>query len=180
MQYIEGRHFNMDEVLAVLQMSRVQLGIPNRAGTAGNQGDIENSFHEEVIFPLQSIIEDEINNSLIWRIFGWDDIIFQHREGDPRRKRDQADIWDKHQKNGRISINEVRSEMGYGPVKGGDIYTIQTAAGLIPVDIILEVAKRLLPGAESGIAEPISGVGTDTFGDVNPEQALDAESLSEV
>jgi phage portal protein BeeE len=177
MQYIEGRHFNVDEILAVLQMSRTRLGIPVKPGAPGEGKEEGDTFQEEVIFPWQSIVEDEINNQLIMRIFGWDDVLFQHLEGDPRRRKDQADLWDKHQQRGRMNINEIRAEMGLGPVSGGDVYAIQTAAGLIPVDIILKVAQRLVV---SEVAEPVSGIGTDTFGVNNPPQSFTDEQKREV
>jgi hypothetical protein len=67
--------------------------------------------------------------------------------------------------------------MGLGPIPGGDIYAIQTAAGLIPVEIIQQVAQRLVV---SDVAEPVSGIGTDSFGDRNPPQSLTDEQKREV
>lgn len=168
MQYMEGRKHNMREICMVLEMDETRLGIYENA-SASSSVTSDEAFHSNTIFPRQQVVEDEINNALILAIFGWDDILFQHEEGDPRRKKENADVLDKNLKSGRQSLNEQRAEMGLGPVSGGEIHFLQTAAGAIPYEILAEVAKAQLQGL---VAEPVSGVGTDTTGQRNPAQQL--------
>jgi HK97 family phage portal protein len=180
MQYLEGRVLNRREICAVLEVDETKLGIFERSlRGSGNEG--EDAFHAEVVFPRQQVVEDEINNILIWKIFGWDDILFQHREGDQRRKSQEAEIQDRHQKSGRKSINEIRAEMGLGPIDGGDIHFVMSPAGIVPVHMIEKLAQMQLD-AQNQVVEPLSGVGTDTGGqNPNPERAVtkkEAQSLA--
>jgi HK97 family phage portal protein len=180
MQYMEGRTHNRREICAVLEVDESKLGIFERYAKATAE-EAEDSFHQEVIFPRQQIIEDEVNDQLIWHIFGWQDVVFQHKEGDSRRKKDQAEIWDRHQKSGRFSINEIRQEMGRGPIPGGDTYFVMTPAGAIPVELLAELAQRQFnadPTAQ--VVEPVSGVGTDTFGKANPKTAFSDADKTEL
>jgi HK97 family phage portal protein len=165
MQYMQGRVHNRREICAVLEVDETRLGIFERTIRSG-QNQIEDSFFAEVIFPRQQTVEDEINDGLIWRIFGWDDVLFQHREGDQRRKSAEAEIQDRHEKAGRKSINEIRAEMGLGPIKGGDVHFIMTPAGAIPVEMLTDIAKA------QTLTDPVSGIGTDTFGKPNPVRAV--------
>lgn len=178
MQYMEGRKFNRQEICTVLEMDEAHLGIFENA-SGSSTGTSYEAFHANVIYPRQQIIEDEINNALIWNIFGWDEILFQHEDGDPRRKRDNADVMDKNLKSGRQSLNEQRSEMGLPPVEGGDIYFLLTPAGAIPYTMLAEVAGNTssidtqgMASDNTVVAEPISGIGTTTTGNPNPPQAL--------
>lgn len=185
MQYMEGRMFNRQEICVVLEMDEARLGIfDNATGPAANTS-IQN-FHSDVIYPRQQIIEDEINNQLILGIFGWSDVLFNHEDGDPRRKLDNADVMDKNLKSGRQSLNEQRSEMGLSPIDGGDIHFLLTPAGAIPYSMLREVAEHQFnPGMTPDVmdegddvpvvAEPISGLGTTTTGVQNPPQAMTNE-----
>lgn len=178
MQYMEGRRFNRQEICTILEMDEAHLGIFENSNGSSSTVSYD-AFHANVIYPRQQIIEDEINNALIWGIFGWDEILFQHEDGDPRRKRDNADVMDKNLKAGRQSLNEQRSEMGLPPVEGGDIYFLLTPAGAIPYTMLASVAESQLGAGNTGtsnamVAEPISGIGTTTTGQQNPPQALTA------
>jgi HK97 family phage portal protein len=172
MQYMEGRVHNRREICAVLEVDETKLGIYDRTIRSG-QGQLDDAFYSEVVFPRQQLVEDEVNDNLIWKIFGWDDILFQHREGDQRRKSQEAEIQDRHEKSGRKSINELRAEMGLGPIKGGDVHFLMTPAGAIPVSMLEEIAKRQFTADPQGdVVEPVSGIGTDSFGKPNPKRAV--------
>lgn len=186
MQYMEGRRFNRQEICTVLEMDESKLGIfDNSTGAAANTS--MQMFHSDTIYPRQQIIEDEINNKLILTIFGWNDVMFNHEDGDPRRKLDNADVMDKNLKSGRQSLNEQRSEMGLSPVDGGDIHFLLTPAGAIPYSMLANVAESQfktgdinqdgIPATQgaAGVVEPVSGLGTTSTGVPNPPQALTAE-----
>jgi HK97 family phage portal protein len=185
MQYMEGRRFNRQEICVVLEMDEARLGIFDQATGAAANTSVQ-AFHADVIYPRQQIIEDEINNKLILDIFGWNDVLFNHEDGDPRRKLDNADVMDKNLKSGRQSLNEQRSEMGLSPVDGGDIHFLLTPAGAIPYSMLADVAENQFNTGDvidnttgepnqAPVVEPISGVGTTSTGVPNPPQALTNE-----
>lgn len=166
MQYLEGRVHNRREICAVLEVDETKLGIFERTVRVSASVESNDAFNAEVIFPRQQVVEDEINDGLIWKIFKWDNILFQHREGDQRRKSAEAEIQDRHEKSGRKSINEIRAEMGLGPIKGGEVHFIMTPAGAIPVEMLADFAKNQM------MVEPVSGINTDSFGKQNPPSTM--------
>jgi hypothetical protein len=62
---------------------------------------------------------------------------------------------------GVYSPNEVRGEFGMAAIEGGDAHFVQSAAGLVPVELIDEVAERLIPQPVPPQLQPTSGLGTD-------------------
>jgi hypothetical protein len=110
--------------------------------------EVNEAFQSESVWPRQVLVEEEINNQLIDRIFGWDDILFVNRERDPRRTQDQADTMDKNLKSGRQSINEQRAEMGYPPIKGGDVYFIMSPTGIVVVENLPDMAEQQLAAGD--------------------------------
>lgn len=166
MEFLNGRTFNREEIMMVLEMDPSKLGIVQGSNRSFNQNQAQN-FQSEVVWPTQAIIEEEINNKLIAINFGWDDITFQHRESDPRRAGEQAALWNLHQNAGRLSPNDGRKQMGLPPVKGGDVYAYMTPAGLIPLEMIEATAENQLAKQQANnaiVPDPVSGLNTTSDG----------------
>ena len=155
MQFIEGRKFNREEILSVLDLPPDKLGIYEDVNRSTST-ESDNSFRQETIQPLQSIVEEEFNNRIILEMFGYDDILFAHSEVSRRDSLDQMKLLSEAERMGVMSPNEIRAQQfGLPPVEGGDEHFIQTAAGLIPLSLLEEVARHLLMQPQ-----PASGVGT--------------------
>ena len=169
MQYVEGRILNRQEIMTALDIPPDKLNIidDRRRDTSGSSSN----FQAETISPLQTIVEEEINNHLILAVYGWDDIMFRHNDADNRSELEQAKLYAEYERIGVMSVNQIGKKLGLPPVEGGDVHYIQTAAGLIPVHLIDEVAERLIISQP----DPISGLGTDTFGKRNPPKNTGAE-----
>ena len=157
MQFVEGRRQNREDILAVLDVPHEKVNVTTDSNRSTAK-EMEDQFHSESIAPIQSVVEEEINNKLILERFGWDDVLFEHEDNDPRRRINNTKLYGEQIDDGVLSRNEVRAEQGRGPISGGDTYTVQTAAGLIPVELIDEVAQRLVVDAT---VQPTSGLGTD-------------------
>lgn len=170
MQYIEGRILNRQEIMTAIDVPPDKLNIidDRRRDTSGSS----NNFQMETISPLQAIVEEEINNQLIWNIFSYDDILFKHNEADNRTELDQAKLFAEYERIGVMSPNQISKRLGLPPIEGGDLHYIQTAAGLIPVSMVDEVAQRLIT---AGQPDPVSGIGTDNMGVRNPPKKTGAE-----
>ena len=156
MQFIEGRKFNRQEILSVLDVDPSKIGVTEDSNRSTSK-EADNTFRQENISPLQLVVEEEINNHIIMTVFGWDDILFRQNDASRRDQLDLMKLYAEAERLGVFSINEVRAELGLPPVTGGSVYFIQTAAGAIPVEWLDDVAKRLI--APSG--QPITGQGTD-------------------
>lgn len=171
MQYVEGRVLSRQEIMTVLDIPPEKLNIVEDFRRP-QQGSAD-SFQEETVAPLQATLEEEINNFLILTVFGWDDIIFVHKRSSEQSKVDQAKLFHEYENMGVMSPNQIARELGLPEIEGGDTHFFQTAAGLIPVDMADEVARRLLK--DEPLPDPISGVGTTTTGRRNPPKRTGAE-----
>lgn len=161
MEFLQGRMFLREEISMALEVDLDQLGVHTSSNRSSGR-EAEMRFDADIIEPMQSIVEDEINDKLILGLLGFDDIVVTHIETDMRRSTEQVDIWDKHQSKGRMSVNDIRKEMGKpGVGTRGDVYAIQSPAGLVKLEDL---------EASTTIVEPMSGVGTDSQGGPNPPQ----------
>lgn len=171
MEFLEGRKLLREEIAMVLEVDLEKLGIHSGSNRSISKEQDE-SFHSESVWPRQVCIEDEINYKLVSKLYGWDDILVVHAEADLRRKTEQIDAWDKHQKMGRMSIDDILGEMGRPKLPDGlgADYTMMTPAGVLTLKQIIALSQ--LP------VEPMSGIGTDTFGSRNPSTSTVSNKLS--
>jgi HK97 family phage portal protein len=167
MQYVEGRVLSRQEIMTALDIPPEKLHIVEDFRRPQQQGATSaDSFQTDTISPLQTIVEEEINDELILSIFGWDDILFKQNDTNTHTETGKAELYKQYEMMGVMSINQIASKLGLPQVTGGDAHFIQTAAGLIPVEMIDEVANRLIQGQP--LNDPISGIGTTTTGQRNP------------
>jgi phage portal protein BeeE len=160
MQFIEGRKFNRQEILALMDVDPSKLGINENANRSVAK-EADNSFRSETISPLQTIVEEEISNTLILEVFGFDDVLFEQEESSLRDRLALLETFAIGERMGVFSVNRIIKELGGKPIEGGDAHFIQTAAGLIPVAMVDEVAMRLITTQTGGQINPGTGLGTD-------------------
>ena len=155
MQFVEGRSFNREEILSVLDVDPSKIGIQENSNRSVSK-EADNTFRQENISPLQLVVEEEVNNHLIMMLFGFDEIIFRQNDASRRDQLDMMKLYGEAERLGAMSINQVKGELGLPPIDGGDVHFVQTAAGAIPVEWLDDVAKRLI--GPSG--QPLTGAGT--------------------
>ena len=154
MQFIEGRRQLLEEILAVYDLPYTKLGGSTESANRSQSAENDKSFRAETVVPLQGLIEEEINENLIFLVFTIEDTIFEHKDVDAR---DRAAILEWHTgllHNGIYCINDIRADMGRPPIPGGEVYFILTPTGIIPVEQLPELAKAPLDGSVSSLGEP--------------------------
>lgn len=93
----------------------------------------QQTAEEEGLYPLMAFWKDDIIDPIIQERFGYEDIEFIFL---PRPEPDadkQAKIHDMQIKNGERTRNECRNELGWEPIEGGDVATIEIGNAVIPV-----------------------------------------------
>lgn len=133
MGFLQGREFNILEILAVLDVPPAKIGIMESANRS-NSKEQDKSFRTESVGPLQSIVENVINGQFIRPILGVDNTIFKHSEGDTRDAIELMNYYTKGIAWGIYNANEVRAKMGMAPVDGGEVNGIMTPTGFVPLD----------------------------------------------
>lgn len=167
MQFIEGRKMLREEMLEVLDVPKDKLGITEDSNRSTSK-ESDNTFRQEAVAPLQSIVEEEVNNGLILGMFGWDDIVFANNEVSTRDSLEMMKLLAEAERMGVLSINELRDkQFGLKAIEGGDNHFVQTAAGLIPLKFLDDIAARMMsPGGDAfgnnpaGWVPPAQGAGT--------------------
>lgn len=172
MQFIEGRKFNRQEILSALDIDPSKLGITEDSNRSTSK-EADNTFRQETVSPLQGVIEEEINNSFILGLLGWDDVLFEQEESSMRDKLDLTKQFAEFERMGVFSVNDILRELGRPTLsaEGADTHFVQTAAGLIPLELLDNVAERL-------IVQPASGVGTQNQPD-QPDDQQDQEQTDD-
>lgn len=174
MQFIEGRKMLREEMLEVLDVPKEKLGVTEDSNrSTGKEAD--NTFRQEAIAPLQGVVEEEVNNGLILGMFGWDDIVFAHNEVSTRDSLEMMKLLAESERMGVLSINEIRDrQFGLPGIEGGENHFVQTAAGLIPIQFLEDIAARMMmPGMDAygnnpkGWVPPAQGAGT------KPDESFD-------
>lgn len=173
MEFLEGRMFLRQEIAMALEVDLDKLGIHEGSNRSVSK-EVNQAFYSESVWPRQVLVEEEINNRLINSIFGWNDILFDFEDKDPRRSQDQADVDDKNLKAGRESINEQRVRMGLLPIPGGDVYAVMTPTGLL----FVENFEALAASQASSSLPVVTETGLGSSGVVPPKSSMPKEPLT--
>lgn len=175
MQFIEGRKQLTQEILAVFDLPYTKLGGTSESANRSQSAENDKSFRAETIVPLQNLVEETINEDLIFRVFGFEDIVFSHNDVDERDEKAQMDLFLAGMKSGIYTINWIRGQLGLTEVEGGDEPYIQTSTGLIPVSQIAAIAATIT-GAPQGV-EPQPTM-NDEDEDSSEDEIEDAEEAA--
>lgn len=149
MQFIEGRKQLLMEILAVFDIPYTKIGGTSESANRSQSSENDKSFRAESIVPLQSIVEEGINEQLIFTVFGFDDIIFAHKDVDQRDEAQKMSLFKTGLEAGVYTINEVRGWLGLSPIEGGDVPFVNSPLGLVPVSDISAVVQAQLEAKKS-------------------------------
>jgi len=157
MQFIEGRRQLTLEILAVFDLPYTKLGGTSDSANRSQSTENDKTYRTETIQPLQSIVEEVINENLLINTFGIEDVLFEHKEVDTRDEETQMKLYIDGLTHGLYDLNYVRKQLGVAPTEGGDISFFQTATGLLPVSQAFMTAQ---PGAQI-TNDPVAPVNTN-------------------
>lgn len=97
----------------------------------------QQSAQEEGLYPLMSWFKDDIMDHIIQGVFGFDDIEFVYLPRPETDAEKQSKIHQTQIDEGLRPRNEVREELGLEPIEGGDVVTITTGAGVMPLSMAI-------------------------------------------
>lgn len=119
LEFLEGKKFLRDEILAMFHVSKANIGIVEDVNRA-NQEATDNRFAKTVLKPRMVSLIAYLNEFYLrnWEnedlFFDFDDPVSE----DPELK---LKLYENALKNGWMSINEVREKENLEPIDGGDI-----------------------------------------------------------
>jgi len=153
MQFIEGRKQLTMEILAVYDLPYTKLGGTSESANRSQSAENDKTFRSETIKPLQAIVEEVMSEHLLYTIFNIKDVLFQHSEVDYRDESAQMDMYIKGLTHGIYTINYVRNKLGLPPIEGGDVASLSTPLGLMPVADVNSAAQAIL-SSKTGATTP--------------------------
>jgi HK97 family phage portal protein len=112
MQFIEGRRTLMTEILAVYDLPYTKLGGATESANRSQSSENDKSFRTETIIPIQGIVEEQINEHLIFLIFGIEDTLFAHQDVDYRDEAAQMEVYIQGIDKGLYTTNGIRAKLG--------------------------------------------------------------------
>lgn len=127
MEFLEGRKFNRDQILALFRVSGAILGIQENSNRATAES-AEYVFAKRVIKPKMMRITNRITEDLAVQfdpklVVGFENPVPEDKEYILREKEVSINKW--------RSINEIREDEGHEPIKGGE--TIYQPLNLMPI-----------------------------------------------
>lgn len=142
MNFLEGRRFLLQEILAVLDVPPAKIGIMETANRS-NSREQDKTFRTESIQFIQYLFEETLNDHFIRPILGIKETVFKHTDSDTRDSLELMSIFTSAINHGIYTINEVRAKLGMSPIPGGDVAFILSPSGAIPVEKLVELWEQL-------------------------------------
>lgn len=127
MEFEKWLNYLINVITSIFQIDPSEINFPNRGGATGNSGNTLNEGSAEERFrnskdkglePLLKFIEDAVNKYIISQ-FG-DKYVFHFVGGDTQTEAQIIEMLEAKAKIG-LTINDVREELGYPPIEGGDV-----------------------------------------------------------
>lgn len=165
--YLETSRQLRDEIISCFGTPPSKLGIIE-AGNIGGAGTAEGqdkTFRINTIFPVQALVLEKMNYHLVQLGFGISGWHLEFGEIDMRDSKVVEDIRDLRLRNGAITLNRYRDEIGEPPVAGGD-----DAVLIDRQNIVLWSNMDAL--SQAGVAYKVKGT------DLEPDEPSPGEPLT--
>jgi len=120
LEYLEGRRFSRDTILHIWGVPPSKLGIVedvNRANAEAN----DYTFQNEVILPRLELMREVLQWDLLNQFWKKENLKIEFENPVPKDKQFRLKQHEAYIKNGVLTINEVRAELGLEPVDWGEV-----------------------------------------------------------
>jgi HK97 family phage portal protein len=152
MDFIEGRKMNREEVLAGFLVPPASVGIIESGNIGGGTGESQDkSLQYNACDPIKQMFFEKFNDRITKKGFGITRYKVSTRYADYRGDDMISMVQDRRIRNGSLTIDEVREEIGRTPVLGGNINVIATGKEVTPVERLGELADEQRQMAQIGI-----------------------------
>jgi HK97 family phage portal protein len=127
MEFEKWLNYLINVICSIFSIDPSEINFPNRGGATGHSGNTLNegssaekyrNSKDKGLEPLLKFIEDAINKYIVSQ-FG-DRYVFNFVGGDAKTEMEIINILEAKAKIG-LTINDVRAELGYPAVEGGDV-----------------------------------------------------------
>jgi HK97 family phage portal protein len=136
-----------DEIVASFGVPPAKAGIIESGNLGGGTGEAQDATYRiDVCGPIAELILEAINFAIVQNGFGVEGWHAKFREIDYRTSKVRDDIRDERIRNGTITINRARAEIGEPPVEGGDDAVIIDRQNLVLVKDLGRMSEATIAG----------------------------------
>jgi phage portal protein BeeE len=136
-----------DEVVASYGVPPAKAGIIESGNLGGGTGESQDATYRiDVCAPIAELILEALNFAIVQGGFGVQGWHAKFREVDYRTSKIRDDIRDERIRNGTITINRARAEIGEPPVDGGDDAVIIDRQNMVMVADLAAMSKAVIAG----------------------------------
>ena len=127
MEFEKWLNYLINVICSIFSIDPSEINFPNRGGATGSSGNTLNEGNsaekyrnskDKGLEPLLKFIEDAINKYIVSQFGG--KYVFNFVGGDAKTEMEIISILEAKAKIG-LTINDIRAELGYKPVEGGDV-----------------------------------------------------------
>ena len=122
-QLLSSRKFNVEDIARFFNINPILIGGEGKA-TYSSLEMLQQAFLVHTIQPYVTMIENELNRKLLKPSENKLSIVMETNELLRINKQSQAAYYQTMVNSGILSINEVRKDLGFNPIEGGDEHHI--------------------------------------------------------
>lgn len=164
--YLEASRQLRDEIVSCMGVPPAKIGIIESGNLGGGTGEQQDkTFRVNTIIPLQALILEKLNYTLVQVGFGISNWRLDFGEIDYRDSKVIEDIRDMRLRNGSWTINRYRDEIDEPPVDGGDEAVIIDRQNMVLV-------RDLASMSQAGIAAKLKGSALE------PDEPVDGQPMT--
>lgn len=141
--FVKGREMARQEVLAAFLVPPALVGIIESGNIGGGTGESQNkSLQYNACDPLKSLFLEKFNFRVVKKGLNIKSWVIDTHYASYMQEKEAGDIQDKRIRNGSLTINEVRQEMGREPLDGGDTAIVVASREIDPVEVLSDMADN--------------------------------------
>jgi HK97 family phage portal protein len=127
MEFEKWLNYLINVICSIFSIDPSEINFPNRGGATGSSGNTLNegsnaekyrNSKDKGLEPLLKFIEEAVNKYIVSQL--GDKYVFNFVGGDAKTEMEIIDILEAKAQIG-LTINDVREELGYTPIDGGDV-----------------------------------------------------------
>ena len=120
MEFKDFQKWGLSKIMAVYGMQPIVLGVIDPTTGKLNSAEQRAQFKSDAILPLLNLESYHLNDVLVRKGFGFDDVEIGYEEPQIEDREDISRVIERVTKSGVITINEAREMLGLPAIDGGD------------------------------------------------------------
>lgn len=165
-EYLSAKDQSRDEILATYGVPPAEAGVIESGNLGGGTGESQRrTFRANTCGPIAALVLEKIVYAIVRQGFGIVDWTLKFKDIDVRDSKTVEEIRDARVRNGTLTVNRARAEIGEPPVDGGD-------DPVIVQNTAITLVRDLVAASHAAIAAKLANTALE------PDEPKDGEPLT--